>query len=380
MPQKIILLPGDGIGPEVTEAAVSVLTYVANKFNVDISTKEKLFGGVSYDKFGTPLTQETLQACYDSDAVLLGAVGGYKWETLPHHLKPEAALLKLRKSLGLFTNIRPARVYPALIDSSSLKKEVIKGTDFIVFRELTGGIYFGEPRGYDDDKGWNTMLYTKFEIERIARMAFEAASKRKHVVTSVDKANVLECSQFWRKVVEEVANNYPSIELKNMYVDNTAMQIVRDPKQFDVILTSNLFGDIISDISGMITGSLGMLPSASLGLNYALYEPAHGSAPDISGQNKANPIASIASVAMMFEHTFDMHKAAELIFNAIERTLDEGYRTADIGNEENNIVGTTEMTKIIIQKFEEIYKSIKLNLWMESKRFELAFRGIKIRA
>ena len=363
MPQKIILLPGDGIGPEVTEAAVSVLTYVANKFNVDISTKEKLFGGVSYDKFGTPLTQETLQACYDSDAVLLGAVGGYKWETLPHHLKPEAALLKLRKSLGLFTNIRPARVYPALIDSSSLKKEVIKGTDFIVFRELTGGIYFGEPRGYDEDKGWNTMLYTKFEIERIARIAFEAASKRKHVVTSVDKANVLECSQFWRKVVEEVANNYPSIELKNMYIDNAAMQIVRDPKQFDVILTSNLFGDIISDISGMITGSLGMLPSASLGLNYALYEPVHGSAPDISGQNIANPIASIASVAMMFEHTFDMHKAAELIFNAIERALDEGYRTADIGNEENNIVGTTEMTKIIIQKFEEIYNEQALGVF-----------------
>jgi len=363
MPQKIILLPGDGIGPEVTEAAVSVLTYVANKFNVEISTKEKLFGGVSYDKFGTPLTQETLQSCYDSDAVLLGAVGGYKWETLPHHLKPEAALLKLRKSLGLFTNIRPAKVYPALIDSSSLKKDILKGTDFIVFRELTGGIYFGEPRGYDENKGWNTMLYTKFEIERIARMAFEAASKRKHVVTSVDKANVLECSQFWRKVVEEVANNYPTIELKNMYIDNAAMQIVRDPKQFDVILTSNLFGDIISDISGMITGSLGMLPSASLGSSYALYEPVHGSAPDISGQNIANPIASIASVAMMFEHTFDMHKAAELIFNAIERTLDEGYRTADIGNEENNIVGTTEMTKIIIQKFEEIYNEQALGVF-----------------
>ncbi len=363
MPQKIILLPGDGIGPEVTEAAVSVLTYVANKFNVEISTKEKLFGGVSYDKFGTPLTQETLQSCYDSDAVLLGAVGGYKWESLPHHLKPEAALLKLRQSLGLFTNIRPAKVYPALIDSSSLKKEILEGTDFIVFRELTGGIYFGEPRGYDEDKGWNTMLYTKFEIERIARMAFEAASKRKHVVTSVDKANVLECSQFWRKVVEEVANNYSTIELKNMYVDNAAMQIVRDPKQFDVILTSNLFGDIISDISGTITGSLGMLPSASLGSTYALYEPVHGSAPDISGQNIANPIASIASVAMMFEHTFDMYKAAELIFNSIERALDEGYRTADIGNEENNIVGTTEMTKIIIQKFEEIYNEQALGVF-----------------
>ena len=355
MPYKITLLPGDGIGPEVMEAAVNVLKYVADKFNVEFDTKEQLFGGASYDKSGIPLTDETLQTCYDSDAVLLGAVGGYKWETLPHHLKPEAGLLKLRKSLGLFANIRPAKVYTALIDSSSLKKEIISGTDFTVFRELTGGIYFGEPRGYDDVKGWNTMVYEKFEIERIARLAFEAASKRKRVVTSVDKANVLECSQFWRKVVEEVAINYPSVELKNMYVDNAAMQVVRDPKQFDVILTSNLFGDILSDISGMITGSLGMLPSASIGSDYALYEPVHGSAPDISGKKIANPIACIASVAMMFEHTFDMQKAAELIFNAIDRVLDEGYRTADIGNEKNNIIGTKEMTKIIIQKFEKIY-------------------------
>jgi 3-isopropylmalate dehydrogenase len=363
MPQKVTLLPGDGIGPEVMDAAVSVLTNVANKFNVEISTKEELFGGASYDKFGTPLTEETLQNCYDSDAVLLGAVGGYKWETLPHHLKPEAGLLKLRKSLGLFTNIRPAKVYQALIDSSSLKKDIINGTDFIVFRELTGGIYFGEPRGYDDDKGWNTMIYEKFEIERIAHIAFQAALKRRHVVTSVDKANVLECSQFWRKIVEEVSNKYPTVELNNMYVDNAAMQIVRDPKQFDVIVTSNLFGDIISDISGMITGSLGMLPSASLGSSSALYEPVHGSAPDISGQNIANPIACIASVAMLFEHTFDMHKASILIFNAIERALDEGYRTVDIGNERNNIVGTTEMTKIIIQKFEEIYNEQALRIF-----------------
>ena len=363
MAQKVTLLPGDGIGPEVMDAAVSVLTYVADKFNVEIKTKEELFGGVSYDKFGTPLTDETLQSCYDSDAVLLGAVGGYKWETLPHHLKPEAGLLKLRKSLGLFANIRPAKVFPALVESSSLKKEVVSGTDFIVFRELTGGIYFGEPRGYDDDKGWNTMIYEKYEIERIAHMAFQAAQKRRQVVTSVDKANVLECSQFWRKVVEEVSGTYPNIELKNMYVDNTAMQIVRDPKQFDVMVTSNLFGDILSDISGMITGSLGMLPSASIGSAHALYEPVHGSAPDISGQDIANPIACIASVAMMFEHTFDMNKASELIIIAIERTLDEGYRTADIGSKENIIIGTKEITKIIIQKFEEIYNEQALGVF-----------------
>jgi 3-isopropylmalate dehydrogenase len=363
MPHKVTLLPGDGIGPEVIDAAMSVLTYVADKFNVEIKTKKELFGGISYDKFGSPLTDETLQSCYDSDAVLLGAVGGYKWESLPHHLKPEAGLLKLRKSLGLFANIRPAKVFPSLIGASSLKKEIVNGTDFIVFRELTGGIYFGEPRGYDDKKGWNTMIYEKFEIERIAHMAFQAAQKRKQVVTSVDKANVLECSQFWRKVVEEVSGNYPNIELKNVYVDNAAMQIVRDPKQFDVIVTSNLFGDILSDISGMITGSLGMLPSASIGSTHALYEPVHGSAPDISGQNIANPIACIASVAMMFEHTFDMNKAAELIINAIERTLDEGYRTVDIGNKENNIVGTKEITQIIIQKFEEIYNEQALGVF-----------------
>ncbi|MEJ2195681.1 MAG: 3-isopropylmalate dehydrogenase [Ignavibacteriaceae bacterium] len=363
MPHKVTLLPGDGIGPEVIDAAMSVLTYVADKFNVEIKTKKELFGGISYDKFGSPLTDETLQSCYDSDAVLLGAVGGYKWESLPHHLKPEAGLLKLRKSLGLFANIRPAKVFPSLIGASSLKKEIVNGTDFIVFRELTGGIYFGEPRGYDDKKGWNTMIYEIFEIERIAHMAFQAAQKRKQVVTSVDKANVLECSQFWRKVVKEISGNYPNIELKNVYVDNAAMQIVRDPKQFDVIVTSNLFGDILSDISGMITGSLGMLPSASIGSTHALYEPVHGSAPDISGQNIANPIACIASVAMMFEHTFDMNKAAELIINAIERTLDEGYRTVDIGNKENNIVGTKEITQIIIQKFEEIYNEQALGVF-----------------
>lgn len=354
MNYKITLLPGDGIGPEVVDAAVKVLNFVAEKFSAAISYDKKLMGGCSYDEYGTPLTDETLQACYDSDAVLLGAVGGYKWENLDHHLKPEAALLKLRKSLGLFSNIRPAKVYSACLDSSSLKREVLEGTDFIVFRELTGGIYFGEPRGYDENKGWNTMVYEKEEVVRIARMAFETAGRRKGVLTSVDKANVLECSQFWRKVVEEVSNDYPSITVNNMYVDNAAMQIVRDPGQFDVILTGNIFGDILSDIAGMITGSLGMLPSASLGDKYALYEPVHGSAPDIAGQNKANPIAAIASIGMMFEHSFGMNKAADLIDSAIEKTLAQGYRTADIAGGNDNVVSTDKLTDLIIENFEQV--------------------------
>lgn len=353
--KKITLLPGDGIGPEVVDSAVKVLKHISERFAYEFAYETRLIGGASYEEFGNPLTDETLQTCYDSDAVLLGAVGGYKWENLEHNLKPEAALLKLRKSLGLFANIRPAKVYSALVDSSSLKKEVIEGTDFVVFRELTGGIYFGQPRGYDSEKGWNTMIYTKAEVVRIARMAFEAAARRKKTVTSVDKANVLEVSQFWRKIVEEVAKDYPKVKLKHMYVDNAAMQIVRDPKQFDVILTSNLFGDILSDISGMITGSLGMLPSASIGSRYALYEPVHGSAPDIVGQNKANPIATIASAAMMLEHSFGMKKAADLLIDAIERALSIGYRTSDIAREGDKVVGTNEMTEVIIQCFEEIY-------------------------
>ena len=284
------------------------------------------------------------KSCFNSDAVFLGAVGGPKWEKLPHHLKPEAALLKLRKELGLFANIRPAKIYNALIDSSTLKKEVLEGTDFIVLRELTGGIYFGQPRGFDKNRGWNTMEYSAVEVERIARMAFKLAGTRKKKVTSVDKANVLEVSQFWRNIVHEVHKDFQDIELIDMYVDNTAMQIVRNPKQFDVILTSNLFGDILSDIAGMITGSLGMLPSASIGDKYALYEPVHGSAPDIAGQEKANPLAAIASVAMMFSYTFNMSKAAELIEEAIERTLAAGYRTSDIFSEGSTLVSTRKMT------------------------------------
>jgi 3-isopropylmalate dehydrogenase len=346
---KIVSIPGDGIGPEVVAGALDVLNVVSKKHGFDITVEEHPFGGASYDLHGSMLTDETLEACRNCDAVLLGAVGGPKWESLPHAEKPEAALLKIRRELGLFANLRPAKVYDALLDASTLKPEVVRGTDFVVFRELTGGIYFGQPRGYDENRGWNTMVYERYEIERIARLAFEAAQKRGNVkVTSIDKANVLEVSQFWRNVVHEVHKDFPGIELADMYVDNAAMQIVRNPKQFDVIVTSNLFGDILSDISGMITGSLGMLPSASIGTKHALYEPIHGSAPDIAGQNKANPIATIASVAMMFENSFCMPDVAAEIYDAIERALATGIRTADIASPGEKSVSTTEMTKAIV--------------------------------
>jgi len=360
---KIVLLPGDGIGSEVTNAAVQVMKTVAENFNVTLKFEERLIGGCSYEKFGTPLTDETLQACYDSDAVFLGAVGGPKWEALPHQLKPEAALLKLRKALGLYTNIRPAKIYNALINSSTLKKEVLQGTDFIVLRELTGGIYFGNPRGFDKERGWNTMEYTREEVERIARMAFKIAQGRRKKVVSVDKANVLEVSQFWRNIVHEVHKDYPDVELSDMYVDNAAMQIVRNPKQFDVILTSNLFGDILSDIAGMITGSLGMLPSASIGNKYALYEPVHGSAPDIAGQSKANPLAAISSVAMMFNYSFQMQKAAEVIEEAVERTLAKSYRTQDIYSDGCSLVTTQQMTNCVIENFNEIFNEQALGVF-----------------
>lgn len=346
---KIVSIPGDGIGPEVVAGAVEVLKSISKKYGFEIQIEEHPFGGASYDLHGSMLTDETLEACRNCDAVLLGAVGGPKWESLPHAEKPEAALLKIRKELGLFANLRPAKVYDALIDASTLKPEVVRGTDFVVFRELTGGIYFGQPRGYDESRGWNTMVYERYEVERIARLAFEAAQKRGNArVTSIDKANVLEVSQFWRNVVHEVHKDFPDIELADMYVDNAAMQIVRNPKQFDVIVTSNLFGDILSDIAGMITGSLGMLPSASIGSDHALYEPIHGSAPDIAGQNKANPIATIASVAMMFEHSFSMPDVAMEIYDAIEATLADGLRTADIASPGQKTVSTTEMTAAIV--------------------------------
>jgi len=349
MPIRITVLPGDGIGPEIMAAAMEVLDFVSRKFDIEFELTERSIGGASYEKFGVPLTDDTLQTCLNSDIVLLGAVGGYQWESLEHHLKPEAALLKLRKSLGLFANIRPAKPYQALLDGSSLKKEILQSTDFVVVRELTGGIYFGEPRGIEQNRGWNTMVYSRHEIERIAKIGFDLAMKRKKQLVSVDKANVLDCSQFWRSVVTQMHRKYPEVELRHLYVDNAAMQIVRDPGQFDVILTSNLFGDILSDIAGMITGSLGMLPSASLGEKYALYEPVHGSAPDIAGKNQANPIAMIASLAMMFRYSVSLPKAAVMIESAIEKSLAQGYRTADIAADGEKVVSTTEMTKIILE-------------------------------
>jgi 3-isopropylmalate dehydrogenase len=352
---RVTLLPGDGIGPEVMTAAVKTLQVVAKKSHISIELIEKPVGGISIDQSGTPLTEDTLQTCFHSDAVLLGAVGGPKWEGLEHHLKPEAGLLKLRKSLDLYANIRPAKIFSTSLDASPLKKEILEETDFIVLRELTGGLYFGEPRGYDRDKGWNTMMYTRPEVVRIARMAFQMAGKRKGTVVSVDKANVLECSQFWRSVVREVHQDYPGIELKHMYVDNAAMQLVRNPRQFDLIVTSNMFGDILSDIAGIITGSLGMLPSASLGEKYALYEPVHGSAPDIMGQGIANPIAMILSVSMMLTHSFRLQKVADNIDTAIAQTLSEGYRTKDIYAPGDILVSTSQMTDSILNNIDRIF-------------------------
>lgn len=352
---KIVLLPGDGIGPEVTSAAKRVINYAGKKFNVEFEFEEELIGGASYEKTGEMLTGETLQKCYDSDAVFLGAVGGPEWENLPHEKKPESALLKLRKSLGLYANVRPAKVFQSMLSSSTIKENVLANTDLVIIRELTGGIYFGEPRGMDEKKGWNTMVYEKNEVERIARRAFEFAKKRSKKLLSVDKANVLEVSQFWRQTVNEIHKNYPGVELNHMYVDNAAMQLVRQPSQFDVILSSNIFGDILSDIAGMISGSLGMLPSGSFGDNYALYEPVHGSAPDIAGKNMANPIAAISSVSMMFKYSFDLDKASELIDKAIDTVLSKGYRTQDIYSEGTQLVSTKDMTSLIIEEFERIY-------------------------
>jgi 3-isopropylmalate dehydrogenase len=359
MTYKIIVLPGDGVGPEVTASAVKVLNNIAEKYNISLDLEEKLIGGASYDQFGVPLSDDTLQACYSSDAIVFGSIGGYKWEKLENKYKPETGLLKLRRSLGLFANIRPAKVYSSLLKASTLKKETVENTDLIVVRELTSGLYFGEPRGYNEVEAWNTMKYTRDEVLRIAHVAFKTASERKNKVTSVDKANVLEVSQFWRGIVAEVHQEYPKVELQNMFIDNASMQIVKEPRQFDIILTSNLFGDILSDIAGVITGSLGMLPSASIGTKYALYEPIHGSAPDIAGKNIANPVGAIESIAMMFNYTFKLPEAAKLIEVSIERTLQKGYRTTDLASDGCTTLSTTEMTDKIIESLEEVYKEIK---------------------
>jgi len=345
----ITVIPGDGIGKEVVGGALKVLEAVAKKYKHQFTFTHVLAGGAALDAVGIPLPQETLKSCHASDAVLLGAVGGPKWDNNPPHLKPEQALLGLRKDLGLYANIRPARIFSALINASALKREVVEGVDIVVVRELTGGIYFGTPRGIETKNGepsaTNTLVYSESEIKRIAKSAFEIARKRRKKVCSVDKANILETSQLWRKTAIEAAAQYPDVELSHMYVDNCAMQLVRNPRQFDVIVTENMFGDILSDEAAMLTGSIGMLASASLGGKVALYEPVHGSAPDIAGQDKANPLATIASVAMMLRFSFALQKEADDVESAIEKVLDNGYRTPDIMTENSKKVGTREMAE-----------------------------------
>ncbi len=351
MNKTITVIPGDGIGQEVVAGAVKVLEVVGEKFHHQFHFTNVLAGGSALDTVGVPLPEETLKSCRASDAVLLGAVGGPKWDNNPPHLKPEQALLGLRKNLGLYANIRPAKIYSALINASTLKREIIDGADIVVVRELTGGIYFGTPRGIETKNGeqsaTNTLSYSESEVRRIAKSAFEIARKRKKKVCSVDKANILETSQLWRKTIIEAAKEYPDISLSHMYVDNCAMQLIRNPRQFDVIVTENMFGDILSDEAAMLTGSIGMLASASLGGTVALYEPVHGSAPDIAGQNKANPIATIASIAMMLRFSFDLQREADAVEAAIEKVLDNGFRTSDIATEGSALVGTKEITEKI---------------------------------
>lgn len=345
---EIAIIKGDGIGPEIVDEAKKVLDAISYSHGFELSYHDYLMGGIAVDRAGVPLPDETIEGCLRADAVLFGAIGGEKWDSLPRELRPESGLLKLRKSLEIFANLRPTVVYDELIEASTLKESVIKGVDILVVRELIGGIYFGEPKGREGDKAFNTMVYSVPEIERIAHVAFKAAMRRQKRVCSVDKANVLDVSQLWRETVTRVAKEYPEVELSHMYIDNAAMQLIRNPKQFDVILTGNLFGDILSDEASMLSGSIGLLPSASIGGKAALYEPIHGSAPDIAGQGIANPIATIASASMMLRHSLGEVEAADAIDKAIVKTLKEGYRTKDIaafGAKE--ICTTDEMGSII---------------------------------
>ena len=354
MTQKILVLPGDGIGQEIVGEALKLLRVLKSDFGLNIEMEEALVGGTAYDQTGSPLPKETLNLAKEADAVLLGAVGGPKWEPLDISVRPEKGLLGLRAGLGLFANLRPAILYPQLADASTLKPEVVSGLDIMIVRELTGGIYFGEPRGIrvlenGEKEGFNTLVYKTSEIERIAKVAFDIARKRNNRVCSVDKANVLECTEHWRNVVTEVHKSYADVQLSHMYVDNAAMQLVKAPKQFDVIVTTNMFGDILSDEASMLTGSIGMLPSASLNeTGQGMYEPIHGSAPDIAGQNKANPLATILSVAMMLRYTLNENALAERIEKAVSKVLDDGLRTADIHSAGMKQVSTTEMGDAVV--------------------------------
>ena len=354
MQYNIALVKGDGIGPEIVDSAVAVLEEIGKKYNHEFKFTSYLAGGAAIDATGKPLPEETIEGCKNSDSVLLGAVGGPKWDTLPGDIRPEKALLGLRSALGLFTNLRPAKIYPALADACTLRPDIVKdGFDLVIVRELTGGIYFGERgrrMGKYGEEAYDTEAYSIKEVERIARVAFEIAQKRNKNVVSIDKANVLESSRLWRETIHRVAKDYPDVTCTDMLVDNAAMQLVRDPSKFDVIVTSNMFGDILSDEASQITGSIGLLASSSLGeTKCGLYEPIHGSAPDIAGQNKANPIATILSAAMMLRYSFNLSNEAGCIENAVNKTLEDGLRTADIARG-GEYLSCTEITKEIIKR------------------------------
>lgn len=359
---NIVALPGDGIGDEIFNEARKILNWINNNSFYKLNITEELVGGSSIDEFGEPLTDKVLEKLRISDAILLGAVGGPKWEDLTFEKRPERGLLKIRKELDLFANFRPAIVFDSLASSSSLKPNIINGLDLMIIRELTSGIYFGEPRGIEQlDKknyrGFNTLVYTSEEIRRIALVAFDTARSRNKKLCSVDKANVLESTELWRKVIIEVSKDYPEVELTHMYVDNASMQLVRDPKQFDVIVTTNMFGDILSDCASMLTGSLGMLPSASVGINpsgkkSAMYEPVHGSAPDISGKSIANPLAMILSVSMMFKYSFDDNNMSDVIIRNVNKVLDNGYRTKDIFTDKCKLLSTSDMGNAVLKELE----------------------------
>lgn len=354
MRYNICVMPGDGIGPEIVAEAVKVLEAAGGKFGLEFAFTEALIGGAAIDATGGPLPEATVAACQAADAVLLGAVGGPQWDTIDPAIRPEKGLLGIRKALGLFANLRPAKLFPELAAACCLRPDIVgKGLDVMVVRELTGGAYFGEPRGIEErggeKVGFNTMVYAEHEVARIAKVGFETARKRRGKLCSVDKANVLDVSRLWRAVVLEVAKDYPDVELSHMYVDNAAMQLVRDPSQFDVIVTENLFGDILSDEAAVITGSIGMLPSASLGAaNPGLYEPIHGSAPDIAGKGVANPLATILSVAMMLRYSLERSDLAERVERAVSRVLDQGLRTADIWSAGCEKVGTVAMGAAVL--------------------------------
>ena len=351
---KIAVLPGDGIGVEIVPEAIKALEATAQKLGYEFQFTEALIGGAAYDAVGVPLPESTLETCRASDAVLLGAIGGPKWDNLPVHLRPEVgALLPLRKELGLYANLRPCMLFPSLIQASTLKEEVISGVDLMVIRELTGGLYFGqksrEKTADGGTKATDILSYSTFEIERIVRFAYEVARKRHHRLCSVDKANVLESSRLWRETVIDIAKDYPDVETSHMYVDNCSMQLIRNPRQFDVIVTENMFGDILTDEASMLTGSIGMLPSASIGGQVALYEPSHGSAPDIAGQKKANPLATILSAAMMLRYSFNLEEGAQMIEKAVFQVMEEGCRTPDLMEEGKILVDTVQMGDLIKQ-------------------------------